>query len=240
MPLSKLVALVALPALVHAFSNTVPVAVWSLHASDLRTLPHSSSLVKSLKSAHSSRQFPYLRDDQTPLDVSAAAQSVSDRCGSLPFEKGSKHVLCMTMPHMHADHPNGRKGTAQQHDALFSSELSAIKAAFPKHLIIVAGTSVPSSFLKRQAPDSEHPSRPVVQDGANTNSDAVSAVKPPYVNGNSTVPKNAGVLKKYQLLTPGLILSLIIAFGLLLPAALVGFSALASIQSFDASTKKTQ
>lgn len=40
-----------------------------------------------------------------------------------------------------------------------------------------------------------------------------------------------GILKRYQLLSPGLILSLFLAFFVLLPIVMVGIQALASIQS---------
>lgn len=58
-----------------------------------------------------------------------------------------------------------------------------------------------------------------------------------------------GILKRYQLLTPGLIISLLVAFFVLVPVIFVGISALASIQSpvrldapkgFNAAEKKNQ
>ncbi|KAI0308389.1 hypothetical protein OF83DRAFT_1180929, partial [Amylostereum chailletii] len=66
--------------------------------------------------------------------------------------------------------------------------------------------------------------------------------------GNATLP-DGGLLKRYQLLTPALITSLLIALFVLLPAVLLGVNALASIQSplrveapkgFSAHEKKTQ
>jgi V0 complex accessory subunit Ac45/VOA1 transmembrane domain len=50
------------------------------------------------------------------------------------------------------------------------------------------------------------------------------------VADNSTLPAG-GILKRYQLLTPGLLLTLIIALLLLFPIVFVGISALANIKS---------
>lgn len=58
-----------------------------------------------------------------------------------------------------------------------------------------------------------------------------------------------GVLKRYQLLTPGLIISLFVALFVLVPVVFMGISALSSIQSpvrseapkgFSAADKKNQ
>lgn len=64
---------------------------------------------------------------------------------------------------------------------------------------------------------------------------------------DSTV--SGGILKRYQLLTPGLILALLVALFVLLPVVFIGVQALASIQSpltndipkgFNAEEKKNQ
>ena len=52
-----------------------------------------------------------------------------------------------------------------------------------------------------------------------------------FAPSNSTSPDDGGILARYQLLTPGLIVSLLIAFFVLLPAVLISVQALASIQS---------
>lgn len=58
-----------------------------------------------------------------------------------------------------------------------------------------------------------------------------------------------GILKRYQLLTPGIITTLLVAFFVLVPIVLFGFKALASIQSplrveapkgYSAQDKKSQ
>jgi len=65
---------------------------------------------------------------------------------------------------------------------------------------------------------------------------------------NSTLP-TGGILKRYQLLTPALITTLLVALGVLVPVVFLGISALASIQAparmeppkkFNAVEKKTQ
>jgi hypothetical protein len=98
-------------------------------------------------------------------------------------------------------------------ESLLADELAHITSSFPSHLIVYTGC--PSSPLaKRQAPQPV-PSRPVLE---NT------------FQANTTLPEG-GILKRYQLLTPGLIMALLVAFFVLVPVAMVGFSALASIQS---------
>jgi len=66
--------------------------------------------------------------------------------------------------------------------------------------------------------------------------------------GNSISAKG-GILTRYQLLTPGLIITLFVTFFLLVPIVLFGISALASIQSplrvespkgYNAQEKKNQ
>ena len=65
---------------------------------------------------------------------------------------------------------------------------------------------------------------------------------------NTTLP-DGGILKRYQLLTPGLIMGLLAVFFVLVPVAMIGFRALASIQSplrveppkgYSATEKKSQ
>jgi len=114
-----------------------------------------------------------------------------------------------------------------------SSELDTIATIFPKHLVIFTGS--PSHISVRQTlPEFDSP--------------------PPSVlgstfTGNSTVLQEGGILKRYQILTPGLITTLLIALFVIVPVIMLGISALASIQSplssevpkgFDAQEKKVQ
>lgn len=67
--------------------------------------------------------------------------------------------------------------------------------------------------------------------------------------GPSDVVVDGGILKRYQLLTPGLILTLIVVFFVFVPIIVLGVNALAGIQSpiraeaprsFSAKDKKNQ
>lgn len=98
----------------------------------------------------------------------------------------------------------------------------------PKYLVVYAGSSLP--FSKRQIDET-------------TPDDAFPSFQP-----NSTLPEG-GILKRYQLLTPGLITVLLVVFFLLVPIVMLGINALASIQSplrveapkgYNAQDKKNQ
>ena len=86
---------------------------------------------------------------------------------------------------------------------------------FPEHLVIYTGAPLSSELMKRQAPDV--PTRPVLE---LTDSFAPNTILP-----------SGGILKRYQLLTPALITSLLIVLFILLPIIMLGITALASIQS---------
>jgi len=70
-----------------------------------------------------------------------------------------------------------------KHDALLSTELAALAATFPNHLIIYTGSLSPS-FAKRAAP-----------------------IIGTLHNGTAST---GGILAHYQLLTPGLITTLLV------------------------------
>ena len=87
----------------------------------------------------------------------------------------------------------------------FFSDLEKFASVFPKHLVFLSG-----SHSHRQRRQSN-------EDDTHTSLAAPSSV--------------SGILHRYQLLTPGLIISLLIVFFVLIPAMFMGISALASIQS---------
>jgi len=122
----------------------------------------------------------------------------------------------MKMPHI-KESGRARKDAMAKHESILETELTEFASAFPNHLVIYAGSSLPSSSLfKRQAGDA--PDRPVLDLGeANT-------------FANTTLPEG-GILKRYQLLTPALISSLLISFFVLVPVLFFGLSALASVQN---------
>ncbi|KAJ7252419.1 hypothetical protein B0H12DRAFT_1184997 [Mycena haematopus] len=204
-----------------------------LHASDLRNLPSSTHLVRSLSSSTSSRQFPYV-PNHAPIGMSALLKSAATRCDStfVSFTAGQggislsgdvKHVISLSFPHL-AGLAQERKDAMLKHDALMSAELTTLASTFPNHLVIYTGSSSPLSFARRQAP--------------------ITGSIP-----NGTASTGGGILAHYQLLTPGIITSLLITLFVLLPIVMFGIQALASIQSplrneipkgFDATEKKNQ
>jgi hypothetical protein len=220
------------------FDAVVLVEQSGLHASDLRTLDPSSNLAKVLGSAPSARQFPYVSQGAV-IPSATAAQTLSNRCGSrlvtltpgennAVMEASSKHIVCMNMPHLEGV-AKDRKDAMAKHESHLFSELATISSLFPKHLIIFTG--LPSYLSARQAPPSSE-SPPTV----------------PFAP-NSTVLEDGGILKRYQILTPALITTLLVTFFVLVPVVMLGISALASIQSplssevpkgFDAQEKKLQ
>jgi UPF0716 family protein affecting phage T7 exclusion len=81
-------------------------------------------------------------------------------------------------------------------------------STFPNHFVILSGSS---TLPKRQS------------------ADKLLSI-PFYRYSNSTWPE-AGALTRYQLLTPGLITTLLVAFFILIPVIFAGIFALATIQS---------
>jgi hypothetical protein len=115
-------------------------------------------------------------------------------------------------------------------DAILSDTLlEEITTPFPNHLIVYTGSSPESTaqHFKRQTP-----------------------TLPSLQASSSTKPLKSGILHHYQILTPGLIVSLGLVIFLLLPILTISLRALASIQSpsigagaaksFSASEKKNQ
>lgn len=100
-------------------------------------------------------------------------------------------------------------------ESALSREVIALEATFPKHTFIYAGSPL-SLHDKRQS------------------------LVPPFdefqplsfaPNGTNSTLAAGGILKRYQLLTPALITSLLIVFFLLVPMIMMAVNALASIQS---------
>ncbi|KDQ65113.1 hypothetical protein JAAARDRAFT_28774 [Jaapia argillacea MUCL 33604] len=215
-----------------------------LHASDLRGLPSSSHTRRRLADAPSSIELPYVRYSSTsPLSHIAAV--VSERCGShavtvnfgeldLETKPTGKHVVCMDMPSL--EEVAGPRRSAMIHqESLLSSELERLTSAFPNHLVIFTGTF--PSLHRRQIPDASEVDSPA---------SSISA-RPAFAPSNSTLPAG-GLLKRYQILTPALITTLLIAFFIMVPVVMLGVYALASIQApireplknFSAQDKKNQ
>jgi hypothetical protein len=116
---------------------------------------------------------------------------------------------------------------------MLAHELSLLATTFPDHLVVYTGSPLPSHY-KRQH---DIPDRPVLNFD-----DAVPLA------ANTTLP-TGGILKRFQLLTPGLITSLLVTFFILVPVTMLGLNALASIQNplrmdtsktFNAQERKNQ
>ncbi|KAG7096496.1 hypothetical protein E1B28_003926 [Marasmius oreades] len=218
-----------------------------LHASDLRNLPRSSHIARSLSSSPSSRQFAYLSSSSHDFDLASFAESVSYRCNSklvyttpgqgVELKGSEKSVIILSLPLLEFKGAYNRKSAMLETDFLLSSVLSTLP--FDNHLIIYTGSHSPHSKRQAELDDNGNliPDRPVLD------------LSP---SSASVAPKNlkGGILHRYQLLTPGLIIILAIVLFLFLPVLYFGISALASIQSplrievapkgFNASDKKNQ
>jgi len=209
-----------------------------LHASDLRSLPSSCHLAKNLASAPSCRQYPY---SQSSGDVPSAVEALVAKCNSRiitltpggelhGFDKQSKHVVRATFPKLDGSGKDRRK-VMESHESLLSGFVAQLSSKFPDLLFIYTGQPSSAHLGKRQSPGSPSVNRPVLS----------------LISSNSALPEG-GILKRYQLLTPGVITALLVSF-FILGVIMVGLRALASIQSpvrveapkdYSATTKKNQ
>ncbi|KAH9963334.1 hypothetical protein BC827DRAFT_1194963 [Russula dissimulans] len=145
-----------------------------LHASDLRSLSPSSFLATRLQDSPSSIQLPYVRlplpheADPSPLQELAEKVSVfcnaqhlsfhvSDADTDLPFEAidfspghGPKRVLRLLMPAV-TESAGARKRSVADHEARLATELDKLARAYPRHLVILAGSP------RQDAPPSPSP-----------------------------------------------------------------------------------
>ncbi|THH32158.1 hypothetical protein EUX98_g2029 [Antrodiella citrinella] len=187
-----------------------------LHVSDLRTLSPASSFTRMLSSAPSSVQLPFVElsaDNSRDYIVNDISQRCVARMVSLAEAKslhqeeisGGKFVVNVQVPALEIS--SSRKSQMAVTGQQLADELEGLTSAFPNHLVIYSdwqqSTHTPvANLMSRQ--DAPSPSK---------------------------VAATGGILKRYQILSPGLILSLFLAFFVLLPIVMVGIQALASIQS---------
>ncbi|KAI9063507.1 hypothetical protein FKP32DRAFT_1572055 [Trametes sanguinea] len=213
-----------------------------LHASDLRTLSPSHHVSRALSEAPSTLKLAYVEGGDVHRNpFHDLADTLTQRCGSravshapdlgdMDIDAGKgKHVVSISLPALEdGEEGASRKSSISQHESWLSDELSKIAAAFSNYLVIYAGSPL-SSLHRRQS--------------STTSSTFEPAAAPADSNASG------GILKRYQLLTPGLILALLVALFVLLPIIYIGVSALASIQSplgneipkgFNAEEKKNQ
>ncbi|KAH9950130.1 hypothetical protein B0H21DRAFT_724966 [Amylocystis lapponica] len=188
-----------------------------LHASDLRALRPDSALASTLGVASDSVQIPYL-PRSTSHPFTNLSGSLAQRCGanvisydpnqpfSAPEAGDRKYVVHMSMPSLEGLSGAARKNAMNALDADLFLSLSKLSLTFQNYVVVYAGW-VPSHLSARQSPFE------------------------PDNTAHAFAAPSGGVLARYQLLTPGLILALIIAFFVLVPIIFGGISALASIQS---------
>ncbi|KZT20614.1 hypothetical protein NEOLEDRAFT_1100447 [Neolentinus lepideus HHB14362 ss-1] len=217
-----------------------------LHASDLRTLSPYSPLSFALENSESSIQLPYLRREPESTAALDLVFSVSRRC-DLPavtvwddgidrlsqFVGGMTRYIAYVEPLVLEEKGWKRSRDINRRSQIISDRLLSLTLSIPiKHLVLLTGRQGETTSLE-DLEDLED--LPVIPPS--------SLVAP-----NSTLP-TGGILKRYQLLTPALITTLIVALGILVPVVFLGISALASIQAparmeppkkFNAVEKKTQ
>ncbi|QRV87200.1 hypothetical protein RhiJN_15218 [Ceratobasidium sp. AG-Ba] len=201
-----------------AFDAVVVVGQSGLHATQLAALPSNSNLKSRLLASSSKAHFPYV-PIASSADSRTIVRDIAALCGSASAQWPAEHVLESTKKHVfHLDLPELSDKDWASYDVNLERNLDEISSRFDSHAVILTGTAIrdPTLITKRQQPNS------------------LSA--PGFINhpassfANATLPVG-GILARYQLLTPGLLLSLLVAFGLLIPLLMIGITALASIQN---------
>ncbi|KAH9921550.1 uncharacterized protein BXZ73DRAFT_91806 [Epithele typhae] len=191
-----------LPAAVSAYSNTHPVLVWSshqyLHASDLRALAPSCHTAKALSKAPSTLHLPYVPSDGPSTNPFVDMSSMlSKRCGS--------HAVSHSpdAERLDIDAGKGKHVVTISLPPLESGEVGASR----KHSMASHESWLSEELSKIEAVFSNYL---VIYSGSpgpsSTFEEAQVAPSP-----------SGGILKRYQLLTPGLILVLLVVFLILIP-----------------------
>ncbi|KAH8115768.1 hypothetical protein DFH11DRAFT_1587014 [Phellopilus nigrolimitatus] len=191
-----------------------------LHAHDLKSLSPSSALPSRLKKADKSIQVSYGRRHASDL-LTDAARALAHRCGSrihwhgtdgeFNLDASRKHVLHIALPSIAVEGP-WRKHIMSELEESLDRSFAEIELTFPSHLFVYTGSESPGVDKRQPAGD---------------NIDLPFSFAP----SNGTDTSSVGILQRYQLLTPGLIISLLVAFFLLVPIIMLAIQALASIQS---------
>ncbi|KDN34554.1 hypothetical protein RSAG8_12357, partial [Rhizoctonia solani AG-8 WAC10335] len=203
-----------------SFDSVVVVGQPGLHANKLASLSGKSYLKTRLHEASSKFYFPYLPVSSIP-EADAVARDVAALCGfaadewtlGTTYKGSSKRVL-------YFDLPETTEKFWSSDDEILEQNLEQITSQFGSYAVLLAGTSSSVSTLVTKRQQANSLSRPNI------------ANQPQTVTtyANATLPTGS-ILARYQLLTPGLIIALIITFGLLIPFLMIGINALASIQS---------
>ncbi|KLO17505.1 hypothetical protein SCHPADRAFT_164240 [Schizopora paradoxa] len=203
-----------------SFESVVVIDQPGVRGSDLRSLHASSVLSNNVKDSPFSYQVQYTRS-LLNNEMATAVEDLASRCGAqlIQFEpqhnvfptlaESSKHIIYAQL----ASIPDGlaweRKQVLAEQEESLSTLISSVSTMSPNSLFVFTG-SVPfmASELKKRQLDST-----------------------PFGFAPSNSTTTGGILARYQLLTPGLILTLAVAFFVALPIVFVGISALSQIQS---------
>jgi len=199
------------------FGAVVVVSTPDFHISQLRSSSSSThSLLRRYRHAASSCHLPYLAatpETATQTSLCAAGEQLAQKCNakyvqipaddsvSISLNKKDKHVLCIEAA--------SREGESESLLDTLAAQLTALTTLFPSHLVAISG--VPTLGKRKTSPHSL---------GSLAVDDAFATSTPKPLPAQS-----------YRLLTPPLILSLGIVFGLIVPVLLVVISAVAGIKS---------
>jgi len=208
------------------FDAVIVASAPDFHISQLRSSSSTAhSLLRRYRNAASSCHLPYLSaspSQETAAKTSscAAAKQLARKCNakyiqilvddnaSTPLNNQDKHVLCL-------DAASDDEKKSENPLDILAAQLTAFTSLFPSHLVALSG--VPT--LSKRKATSHTLGSPAI--------DEAFATSAPTVSSSST-PLPA---ESYRLLTPPLILSLGIVFGLIVPFVLLVISALAGIKS---------
>ncbi|KAN0140137.1 hypothetical protein V8E53_002033 [Lactarius tabidus] len=150
------------------FDAVVLVDQPGLHASDLRSLSPASFVATRLQDSPSAVQLPYVRFSPHGNAIQDLADRVTQRCGAqrLSFPVGAgpeslepssgKHVLCLSMPAV-TEAAGPRRRSVTEHEARLASELERIERAFPRHLVVFAGSRRQDDSAPEPAPSPSPP-----------------------------------------------------------------------------------
>ncbi|KAG8753438.1 hypothetical protein FRC12_011543 [Ceratobasidium sp. 428] len=188
-----------------------------LHASHLASLSSDSHLRSRFKESASKVHFPYVPISGS-ADVSSLADDVAAFCQSISTKWSPRRTIDRQNKYvLHLELPEAKERFWSAHDATLETNLADIASTFDSYAIFFTGMNSPEAVvLKRQQP--------------NSLSSPNFGNNPVHAFANVTEP-TGGILARYQLLTPGLLTALLIAFGLLIPLLMIGINALASIQN---------
>ncbi|EJU06005.1 hypothetical protein DACRYDRAFT_102962 [Dacryopinax primogenitus] len=197
-----------------------------LHASDLSLLPSSSQLSRRVRSSTSLFQAPRLKLS-ADLSFDALVANITQKCGHVLVDEwdslhlgslrpDTKYLFKMELPTIRGASAD-RRTKMQECESLLSDRLESLASLFPARLVLLAGGPAPPlSFSRRDVEDvNTHPPAPFYD----------------TMQIPSNQPQGASFLSQYQILTPGLVSALLVAFVIFLPLVMVGVGAVASIQS---------